>query len=425
MDFTTPSPARERVLDTITALGSLTMSSFRSGSTKVGGSEADDSEAEDEEMESSEMDEDDSPCRPSIENDTIVVTRDFPPPNLAWARKVAITSRQKSFTEDSDVGFSGAGMDYGDLEDRSDGGDSNSSDWEGYGPLGHTAADYNTAVSRIDGSNEWNEDQKKLHKLIYMRGLHPMMPSWWRMSFKMWGVTQPHLDDVFAPNYSRKRVAIHAHGNEMAATKAVESLFYLSQIVTDFEELGSEEKIAGAVVKGVRGYIKWAMRDLGVDQRKSQLNMLVRAYPPEFRGDDDSEEDMRYDLDSDETDQRRALRFTRAVSRDLEKRLRSLGQEWRSLLRKKKGTSHVPQPPTLYAFAVIQHVVMVVSHDPASANNSVVVLDQVQLNERGQWLWNALSIALPINLARDALDKLWGTGALVRYEEDHEDDPDL
>lgn len=262
MDFTTPSPARERVLDTITALGSLTMSSFRSRSTKVkvhkpemeddetngfetgdsemdddemersevGDSEADDSEAEYEEMETSEMDEDEdsvnctrgkrpyreSPCRPSIETDTIVVTRDFPPPNLAWARKVAITSRQKSATEDSDMGFPGAGMGYGDPENGSDGGDSNSSDWEGYGPLGHTAADYNKAVSLIDGSNEWNEDQKKLHKLIYMRGLHPMMPSWWRMSFKMWGVTQPHLDDVFAPNYSRKRVAIHAYGSEMA-----------------------------------------------------------------------------------------------------------------------------------------------------------------------------------------------------------------
>lgn len=204
----------------------------------------------------------------------------------------------------------------------------------------------------------------------------------------------------------------------------MESLFYLSQIVTDFEELGSEEKIAGAVVKGVRGYIKWAMRDLGVDQRKSQLNMLIRAYPSEFRGDDNLD-DERYDPDSEETDQRRALRFTRAVSHDLEKRLKSLGQEWRSLLRTKLGTGYVARPPTLYAFAVIQHIVMVVSHDPTSANNSVVVLDQVRLNERGQWLWNALSIALPINMARDALNELWDTGALVPYQEDLEDDPDL
>jgi hypothetical protein len=61
-----------------------------------------------------------------------------------------------------------------------------------------------------------------------MRGLHPMMPSWWRVSFKMWGVTQPHLDDVFTPKHSKKRVVIHAYGNEVAGKRPSVSIRLLS-----------------------------------------------------------------------------------------------------------------------------------------------------------------------------------------------------
>lgn len=92
---------------------------------------------------------------------------------------------------------------------------STSSDWDHYGNLPMTVDEYNRTVARLEGSEDWNAEQRKLHKLIYMRGLHPMMPSWWRLSFKMWGVTQRELDDVFTPKHSQKRVAIHAHGNEL------------------------------------------------------------------------------------------------------------------------------------------------------------------------------------------------------------------
>jgi hypothetical protein len=47
------------------------------------------------------------------------------------------------------------------------------------------------------------------------------------------------------------------------------------------------------------------------------------------------------------------------------------------------------------------------------------------LNDRGKWLWNALSIALPINMARDALNNMWETGVVVAEHPDREIDPDL
>ncbi len=190
------------------------------------------------------------------------------------------------------------------------------------------------------------------------------------------------------------------------------------------------------------------MRDVGIDARNTQLNMLVRAYPPDFRDDEDSEgsnfapSPVNSDGDGEEQllkaaaarvyedpeadEAQRARRFTRAVSRDLERRLFDMGQRWRHLLRDRSGgKGYIAPPPTLYAFAVIQHVVLLASHDPSDAKNPVVVLEQVRLNDRGQWLWNALSLALPVNQARDALNRMWDTGAVVAEQPDSQDDPDL
>lgn len=89
------------------------------------------------------------------------------------------------------------------------------SDWEDYGGVPEAREAYDRAVTMLDGSENWNAEQSKVHKLVYMRGIHPMIPSTWRLSYKMWGVTQPHLDDVFTPPLSRKRVVISANRNEV------------------------------------------------------------------------------------------------------------------------------------------------------------------------------------------------------------------
>lgn len=133
-----------------------------------------------------------------------------PPPKTA--RKPPPTVPPVLRTDGVDVD-----IDYKDLEAViDDDGYSTSSDWDNYGSLPLTTAEYNLHIAGLEGSDDWNEDQRKLYRLNYMRGLHPMLPSWWRIGFKMWGVTQPHLDDVFTPKFSKKRVAIHAYGNEMA-----------------------------------------------------------------------------------------------------------------------------------------------------------------------------------------------------------------
>lgn len=90
------------------------------------------------------------------------------------------------------------------------------SDWSNYGDVPDVLDEYDRAVELIDGSDSWNWEQRQVHQLIYMRGIHPMIPSWWRMSFKMWGIDQPQLDHVFTPRNCKKRVVISAWGNEVA-----------------------------------------------------------------------------------------------------------------------------------------------------------------------------------------------------------------
>ncbi|KAK1834328.1 hypothetical protein QBC39DRAFT_369236 [Podospora conica] len=337
--------------------------------------------------------------------------------------------------------------------DQNDEDDDVSSDWDEYGQVPEAREDYDRKVTMLEGAETWNAEQSKVHKLIYMRGIHPMISSSWRHSYKMWGVTQPHLDDVFTPPLSRKRVVISANNtaanrNEADATKALENLFYLSQTVSDYEELGQKDKIGPTVVKAISAYIRWALRDVEVDKRLPPT-MMVHAYPKDFAASPEAVEDKNQTQDrgvedvavagsSDDdlegldgfadldAEGKKAVRlFQAAVSQHLERKMRAMARAWRQLLRHKNARDAAP---TLYGFAVTQHMVLVVSHDANRIKNPVVCLEQITLNERGLWLWNAMSIAIPVNVAKKAVHRLFKSleqqQLLPEPESGEEEDPD-
>jgi hypothetical protein len=93
--------------------------------------------------------------------------------------------------------------------------------------------------------------------------------------------------------------------------------------------------------------------------------------------------------------------FGEWVDKDISSKMQDLGKQWRDLLEKTFGDASPVEPPTIFGFAVVQHVVMLVSHDTSSPDNPTPVLDKVELKgEGGLWLWNALSIAIPVNVGR-------------------------
>ncbi|KAK4231259.1 hypothetical protein QBC38DRAFT_440030 [Podospora fimiseda] len=304
------------------------------------------------------------------------------------------------------------------------------SNWDDYGDLPVVIGEYLEVLERIEGNENWNADQKKLHKLIYLRGLMPMIPSHWRLCFKMWGITAPHLDDVFTPTLSQKRVAIHCYGSVQAAGKALESLFYLSQYVTDYEELGMQEKSAPLIAKTLRNYIKWSIEDAGLDYRKNDPVIVVQAYQKNFADDamsvneEDSPELSDPEGEPLTEEEKQLQKFVRALDKDLEQRLKYLRRQWYQKLYDRERKQYRAPMPNLYGFAVIQHIVGVLSLDPNGVKNPIIVLEQVKLNERGHWLWNALSLALPVHMARDSLVNLRHTGFVQPLEPDTSD-PDL
>ncbi|KAK0643658.1 hypothetical protein B0T16DRAFT_392145 [Cercophora newfieldiana] len=360
-------------------------------------------------------------------------------------------------------GQSGLSRSYGQVSETLITVDDEDSDWSNYGEVPNLLDDWDRAVTLIDGSDQWNSQQKQVHQLIYMRGIHPMIPSTWKMSYKMWGLGQPQLEHVFAPVNSNKRVVISAlsPSGEIAAAKALETLFYLSQRIMDYEEQLAFDKMEPIVVKTISAYIKWALKDAGIDTKKFPSMFFVHAFPinspgfhkewnedgnegsdpmntdpekakPEDGGPGDKEGYNDSDDEGSADDEEETRQFTQWMDRVLHAKMGTLGQRWREFLgpdvqqRLRRKGSRI-EPPTLFGFAVVQHAVVIVSHDASNKDNPVVVLDRVTLNDRGLWLWNALSLAIPINVGKRQAAEL---NAVLRDEpslsrESSTEDPDI
>jgi hypothetical protein len=224
----------------------------------------------------------------------------------------------------------------------------------------------------------------------------------------------------------------------------------------DYENQLALEKMEPVVVKTISAYIKWALKDAGIDTNLFPPMFFVHAYPinspgyhvewsdngedesPRKRGDvetAEAKEGAHEDGDSDDdiiSDDEDTRRFTQWMDRSLHSKMSTLGERWREFLRANaqrnpRGEKIQVEPPTLFGFAVVQHAVIVVSHDTSSADNPVVVLEKITLNDRGLWLWNALSLAIPINVGKLQAAEINSTlrqelGLIQRHSID---DPDL
>ena len=167
------------------------------------------------------------------------------------------------------------------------------------------------------------------------------------------------------------------------AVKSLETIFDLSPLAYSYLQVGNQSRIGPTIRKILKRHIDWAMWDAG---------LADRIYIPTLQVYEFSAEDESHDL-----------------SGDIERRLRKLAVKHRrsAVLPESK---HLPEsqwryqtpPPLLFAFVVVQHMVMVVNLDSAHPDNPVIVFTELNMSEADQWLWNALAITLPVHAARDA-----------------------
>ncbi|KAK1776069.1 hypothetical protein QBC45DRAFT_228551 [Copromyces sp. CBS 386.78] len=257
---------------------------------------------------------------------------------------------------------------------------SSNSNWDQYEEVPRHLVDYAKVIKHVSGYEDWNEEQRHLHKLIFLRGLHPVMPASWRWSFKMWGIAEGNLTHVFAPDDSRKEVVIKAYGNELAACKALESVFLCTQRILDFERLGQRELMGPYTAKVISHYWKWALKDAALDKCKFPPLLLVLEY----------EYDRRQD-------------FAHEVSASVRKRVDGVAQRWCEVLMDEDTGEYVAEPPTIFVFTVVQHTLVLSTYDAASPEQGVVQIEEVKFNARGLWLWNSLTVAIAVHMARDTL----------------------
>ncbi|KAH8894084.1 hypothetical protein GQ53DRAFT_762876 [Thozetella sp. PMI_491] len=346
-----------------------------------------------------------------------------------------------------------AGADDGDSDS-----DSVNSDWvpwmERQGDS--SIEDYRSELDAIADYHNWITEKRKLHQLFWMRGRHPVFPATWEYNFLMWGLPQK----LYKERGSRKRVAISHKGDEFRATKAFEPLMDLSIKIADYDWVEKPGKTKEVIVNTLQNYITWAIEDAGVADR--QVDPIVKVYhyssyfglpssaveepildPDDKSGDgvesegneetkdakgdevgedskmDEKGEDVKMgegdedvnmdkddedDQDEDEVDDIGQEQLLLNIQDDIEVRMQKLAQQHRDKLaddNEPSGWKYIP--PVLFGYAVINNTVLIVCLDGSDPEAKVSVLEKLSLASPDQWLWNAITLAIPINFARDYL----------------------
>lgn len=305
------------------------------------------------------------------------------------------------------------------------------SNWGGLEEVQQRLKEYDKSKQSVKGYEKWTKDQAKLHTLLALRGCWPMFKHSWALDFS----TRNIYPTVFAPAGTRKRVTITSRKNDFRATRALEAIFDLSPLIYSYRQSGIEEKIGVVLKKALKRYINWAAYDAGVEDRAYVSTLEVYEFNPrkwaaKARASKEAaiktepaSEGNDWETDGEEVN-------TDPISDEVEKRLRRLAARHRAALVTPESRdlsehewTYKEQPPLLFAFVILQHMVMIVSTDPSRPDNEIIVFSELDMSRADQWLWNALAIALPVHMARDAL---WERRERLPVVERLEvDDPDL
>ncbi|TLD26744.1 hypothetical protein PspLS_05095 [Pyricularia sp. CBS 133598] len=225
-------------------------------------------------------------------------------------------------------------------------------------------------------STKWTASEAELHKLLALRGYHPLLPGQWKRDFYGY-----NLDEVlFAPSDCELPTILRnvstANSSQFRATKALTRIFALSSRVADELKLSPEggEKAAKLIETEIRQYLTWTEKDAGLDSIEYPTNVGVyRVYEPE----------RSLDVLVDEMD--------------------GLMHEWTAGYTEwytQRNFKNVPQ--TLFGLFILQHLVLVLTNDVKKPTTPARCMAQLDLSRSdNRWLDHALNLAIPINMARD------------------------
>lgn len=88
---------------------------------------------------------------------------------------------------------------------------------------------YKVAVTEVPGYDTWPLQMQRLHKIMSLKGKHPLMPLNWAQDL----VDNPVWPDLFAPKDSNKPVLLHNNSSQFRGKAASSSLY--TAVNTDLE----------------------------------------------------------------------------------------------------------------------------------------------------------------------------------------------
>ncbi|TQN67506.1 hypothetical protein CSHISOI_07937 [Colletotrichum shisoi] len=310
------------------------------------------------------------------------------------------------------------------------------------------------------GSDAWAEDELRLFKILYMRQYCPLLPSHWGMDFR--GIPIP--DILFASSDAHPPLINSQSGTDFKATRALARLIDVTANVRGLCQTRQRHRARGFIERELQEYTKWAEQDgeygdveylpnLIIDmvdttmtpqaiEEHMQLRLKAAAAThrahwrndmPESFGsgdhgtekhqskDDDDEdaepEDNRVVLVPDKyptpspqkphpappsTPAHKGINYDgfedrSSASAELDNPAKSMSYQ--------RDGQYTRRPPVLYGLFIVNTSVMVLTIDSAKEGDEAYVSYQVEVgfSKRYQAVWNAITIAIVVCLARDAM----------------------
>ncbi|KAI0391067.1 hypothetical protein F5Y17DRAFT_442092 [Xylariaceae sp. FL0594] len=244
----------------------------------------------------------------------------------------------------------------------------------------------------------WRREQLYLNTILNARNEFTLMPSTWRMHFR--GIPLP--DSLFYVQTKTRsiRPRIYARTDKLEYRGAV-ALRKLIEVHSRIQDIRSEEfailkdksldrnmknnllettsaDIAKQLRRALETALAWANKDGAIDGYGSRLPPNVMVI--ELQGKQISEKS-----NSEE---------------EIQKEMSCLAGQWRTYA---SSADEPSQPPVVFGFVIIKHIITVVTLDAADPEAMIHVPCRLHMAERNQHQWNALAIMVTVCWARDVL----------------------
>ncbi|KAG5974951.1 hypothetical protein E4U55_007963 [Claviceps digitariae] len=264
---------------------------------------------------------------------------------------------------------------------------------------------------RYPGASTWAPDEERLFEILFQRAERPIVPGHWEVDFR--GI--PVLDSVFSIDDDGKD-----ESRAIVYSRSGKDFQDLTSSVRTTVQSGLREKASPLIKKSLDKYLSWAAEDGGYAHLRYVPNMItavldVRLGEAEITSLMEKRmralaflqrEYLRVDRDDDffaameqgkEGPATLVDKFLRKMTADDAGDAQGDGDEDNQIVYRRK-------PPVVYGLFVLQSSVFLLTVDSAKGLDAYVSFHvDMHFMDRHQSVWNALTVAIAVCLARDQL----------------------